>query len=202
MDVKETFETGEPFSGSEIVSALERLHEESQRYVGALPVSAFVQPQGSKWSPADHVRHLSKSTYPLVRALGLPKLVLRFKFGRSASPSRTFPVIREVYRSRLQAGGTAGRFAPSPQPIPSDPESWRLQVLESWRGAASALHARVPGWSEAALNRYRLPHPLLGPLTVREMLFFTLYHNAHHLNLVASRVAATEEIAHGSKIPH
>jgi hypothetical protein len=183
-------QTGEPYSGSEIVAALERLHEESQRYIEALPISVFIQPQGQKWSPADHVRHLSKSTYPLVRALGLPKLVVGALFGRNAGASRAFPVIREVYRARLQAGATAGRFAPSPRPVPADPEPWRAQVLGSWRSAASALHAGARSWNEAALDRYRLPHPALGRLTVREMLLFTLYHNAHHLNLVASRIGA------------
>jgi hypothetical protein len=182
------FQTGEPYSLTEIVSALQRLHEESQRYVAALPISVFAQPQGSKWSPADHVRHLSKSTYPLVRALGLPKLVVGALFGRNAGASRRFPVVREVYLARLQAGATAGRFEPTPRPVPADSERWRVQILESWRGAASALHSGAGGWNEAALDRYRLPHPALGRLTVREMLFFTLYHNAHHLNLVASRI--------------
>ncbi len=54
-------------------------------------------------------------------------------------------------------------------------------------GTVSGLVGKIPGWSEAALDRYRLPHPLLGKLTVREMLFFTLYHNAHHLDQVAGR---------------
>jgi hypothetical protein len=32
-----------------------------------------------------------------------------------------------------------------------------------------------------------MPHPLLGKLTVREMLLFTLYHNLHHVQNVARR---------------
>jgi hypothetical protein len=46
---------------------------------------------------------------------------------------------------------------------------------------------RDPGLERARPRCYRLPHPLLGKLTVREMLFFTVYHNAHHLDQVASR---------------
>jgi hypothetical protein len=34
-----------------------------------------------------------------------------------------------------------------------------------------------------------LPHPLLGKLTVREMLFFTLYHQRHHVAVVERRIA-------------
>ena len=40
---------------------------------------------------------------------------------------------------------------------------------------------RLGNWSEKDLDKYKLPHPLLGKLTVREMLFFTIYHNEHHL---------------------
>ncbi|MEO8275131.1 MAG: DinB family protein [Thermoanaerobaculia bacterium] len=184
------FATGEPSSGAEIVAALVRLHEESERYLAAIPGAEFVAPQGAqgeKWSPADHTRHLAKSTFPVVKALGLPKIVLRVMFGRASAPSRAFPELRELYRARLAKGASAGRFTPSKRPIPADPAVWQIEVLGRWRTAVTALTAAIPRWQEPALDRYRLPHPLLGPLTVREMLFFTQYHNAHHLNLVASR---------------
>ncbi len=186
------FETGDPSSKPDLLAALERLNEASQRYVAGLPARVFVQPQGEKWSPADHVRHLSKSTFAVARGLGLPKLVLLALFGPGSGASLSLPGLREIYLARLRAGGKAGRFAPSPRPIPVDTEAYRDQVLASWRTAASELRAKADGWAEAALDRYRLPHPLLGRLTVREMLFFTLYHNAHHLNLVASRVQPDE----------
>jgi hypothetical protein len=50
------------------------------------------------------------------------------------------------------------------------------------------LWKAVDSWREADLDRYRLPHPLLGKLTLREMLFFTLYHNYHHVRNVAKRL--------------
>jgi hypothetical protein len=181
------FDTGEPYTGLEVCACLQRLHEESERYLLALPVVAFVSPQAQKWSPADHVRHLSKSTFPVARALGLPRLLVRLRFGRHAGASRPFTALREDYRARLQAGGTAGRFAPSHKPLPTDLEAYRLHVLGSWRQATTSLTSLIEGWPEPALDRCRLPHPLLGLLTVREMLFFTLYHNAHHLDLVTSR---------------
>ena len=183
----DAFDTGEPYTGEEIDANIRRLHEESDRFLSALPPVAFVTPQGEKWSPADHARHLAKSTYPLVRALGFPRLLIRLRFGRHPGPSRSFVALREDYRARLRAGGTAGKFAPAPTPLPDDPEAYRLRVLSSWRRAVTSLRSEIERWPETELDRYRLPHPLLGRLTVREMLFFTLYHNAHHLNLVASR---------------
>jgi len=37
---------------------------------------------------------------------------------------------------------------------------------------------------EDDLDRVMLPHPLLGKLTLREMLFFTIYHVEHHLGIL------------------
>ena len=186
--MSELFATGEPHSGVEIVAAMTRLHAESERFLAAIPAAEFAAPQGEKWSPADHVRHLAKSTFPLVGALGLPRLLIGLRFGRGADDSRPFAALRDAYRARLrETGATAGRFAPSPRPLPDDLEVWQGEVLASWRSAVSALTGKIPVWSEAALDRYRLPHPLLGKLTVREMLFFTVYHNAHHLEQVAGR---------------
>lgn len=33
------------------------------------------------------------------------------------------------------------------------------------------------------LDKYILPHPLLGKLTIREMMYFTIYHVEHHKKL-------------------
>lgn len=185
------FDTGEPSSGPEIGAAMTRLHAESEAYLAAIPAAEFAAPQGEKWSPADHVRHLARSTFPLTGALGLPKLLLGLRFGRATTTSRRFAELRELYRTTLrETGATAGRFAPSPQAAPPDAAAaaaFQQEVLARWRGAVTELARRVPAWSEAALDRYRLPHPLLGKRTVREMLFFTVYHNAHHLAQVAAR---------------
>ena len=107
-----------------------RLHAESERYLAAIPAPEFAAPQREKWSPADHVRHLAKSTYPLVGALGLPKLVLGLRVGRSQAESRTFPVLREAYRTlppRDRRDGRAAsrprRSAPPPIPRPGSRRS-------------------------------------------------------------------------------
>jgi hypothetical protein len=119
------FETGEPHSQADLLAVLRDLQAESEGYLATLPTVVFLAPQGEKWSPAEHIRHLSKSTFPLVRALGAPKPLLLVRFGPRFRGSRTFPVLREIYRARLAGGATAGPFAPSPRPAAADPETWR-----------------------------------------------------------------------------
>ncbi len=182
------FDTKAPVTGAEIIGELRRLHDEGDAYLRSLPADIFARPQGEKWSPADHVRHLAKSSRPVGMALGLPRFVLRLRFGRAKDPSRALSVLREAYLVRLAEGVTAGRFTPTPRAIPVDGATDREKMLAEWNAADENLARRMAAWSEQDLDHYVLPHPALGRLTVREMLLFTLYHNSHHLNLVASRV--------------
>lgn len=183
------FDPGEPQTGAELVAALTRITNEGAKALGALPIEHFFAPQGLKWSPAEHARHLRKSSAPLVTALRLPAWLLRTTFGRPKRASRSFVALRADYRAVLAAGGQAGRFAPRPERPPGDPDQRRGQILTHWRLTNARLCRILTGWREDRLDRAQLPHPLLGTLTVREMAAFTVYHTTHHLSLVMQRVA-------------
>ena len=182
------FETGSPSTEAEVRAAAQALHGEILRFLASIPTETFFARQGESWSPAWHVRHLAKANFPVGRALRLPKWVLRLIFGKAPELSRTFDKLREDYRARLAAGGQAGRFAPSDQEMPADLEAWRQEIVARYETSVNEWIAGSQSWSERDIDRVRLPHPLLGKLTVREMLFFTLYHNAHHMALVARRL--------------
>ena len=184
-----TFETGNPNTGAEIRSAAEALYAEIVSFLDSIPTSTFFVPQGASWSPAWHVRHLTKSNLPVAQALRLPKLVPRVLFGTTTEPSRSFEKLREDYRACLAAGGQAGRYAPSDKPLPPDLEAWRREIGADYGRSMNGWISASQRWSEEDLDRLRMPHPLLGKLTVREMLFFTLYHSAHHMAIVARRLA-------------
>lgn len=177
----------DPRSRPEIVRELRALHERSTPYWNAFPTAELLAPLGEAWSPADNVRHLNKSIRAVARGLRVPRLVVLVTFGPSLRKSRGYAEIREVYHQVLAGGADAGRFAPRPEGPPGDPEAWRRELMSRWAENADSLEAALVPWSEKALDRCRMPHPLLGKLTVREMLLFTLYHNLHHVQNVARR---------------
>jgi hypothetical protein len=181
------FETGEPHTGVELVAALGRVQQEGDAYLRTLPPSVFFAPQGPAWSPAEHARHLVKSLSPLVWVLRLPRPVIGLLFGRHRGPGRTFAELRQTYQATLAAGGQAGRFAPSVQPPPADLAEGQEKILRRLGATVRAVQSAFQRWPEPALDRYRLPHPLLGRLTLREMLAFSVYHHAHHLRRIAER---------------
>ncbi len=183
------FDPGQPTTMAELSHTLGRLTDEGQTWLAALPAQIFFARQGERWAPVEHVRHLRKSALPVALGLRLPRLALRALFGAPRHPSRDFVTLRGDYRRKLAAGGQAGRFAPSAEPPPRDAEHRRRSVLAAWRKATDSVARAVASWREDDADRSRLPHPLLGGLTVREMAAFTVYHTVHHLELARTRLA-------------
>ena len=170
----------------DILQKLDEVDEESATYWGAFEARAFFAKLGDAWSPAENVRHLVKSIRPVTQAMKMPRIVLRLKFGKPAYESVSYDQLVERYHALLAAGGNAGRFAPSPREE-HELEARRAEILSQHREANRALRAAIGRWPEVSLDRHQLPHPLLGNLTVREMLYFTLYHQLHHIGVVERR---------------
>jgi hypothetical protein len=184
--MSESWNTEVSMNRDGIVAKLDAVQTESTAYWSAFPSDAFFGKLGEAWSPAENVRHLAKSIRPVTKALGMPRIALWVLFGWPRRKSVTYDALVERYQGKLAAGGKAGRFAPSPREE-RDLETRRAEILAELAEANRALRAAIERWPDAALDRHQLPHPLLGKLTVREMLYFTLYHQLHHIAVVQRR---------------
>lgn len=172
----------------QIIGELRRIDWESRAYWNRFSTADFFAPLApDAWSPGDHVRHLTKSIRPVTGALKLPKLAIRLMFGTPNRPSRSFAKVRDDYRAALVPGVTAGRFTPRPMDEKERTESTRQKLMARHSTAVENLEATVARWDEHGSDTCRVPHPLLGKLTVREMLFFTLYHTVHHVQVAERR---------------
>ncbi|MES2374699.1 MAG: DinB family protein [Bacteroidota bacterium] len=136
-------------------------------------------PEG-KWSAVQQLDHIVKSVSPVNMAMRLPKFILKWRFGVANRSSKTYEGLTEKYIRKLLEGGRAsGRFVP---PIVTADQKEKL--LAELKSLVKSLSNRTETYSEEALDKYILPHPLLGKLTLREMLYFTAYHVQHHRELV------------------
>lgn len=183
----------EPFTKEEILRDLDAVRDWSLEFWRRFETAGFFAPLGEAWSPADNVRHLVKSNRPVAYALGLPRIVLYFRFGLARRPSRGYSEIFSTYKDALEAGLKAGRFTASPVPAGEQTDENRERALHNLAETFDALESALRRWPEKALDRARLPHPGLGLLTVREMLFFTLYHNTHHVIGVQRRTTSAQD---------
>lgn len=190
MEGGPVFDFDPPSDKSSILDVLEKLDGEIAGYLEALSIEEFFAPQGEAWSPCGHLVHLNKAVGPLAQAMRLPRFLLALRFGRTRGGSEEFEAVRRRYLAALEGGLRAGRYGPSDRPDPLPPEARRGKTLGRWRRLDGELRGAIRRWSEADLDRYRLAHPALGPMTVREVLFFTIYHNAHHARRILERRAA------------
>lgn len=152
-------------------------HQSFIAYIAAMPAEAFLQSHNGKWTAGQQLEHIYLSVKPVRQALSLPKFLSRFLFGKANRESRTYDALVERYLQKLAGGGRApGRFVP--QPVQFDKKEKLVQKLEI---EVAGLSKKLDRYKEAELDTYLLPHPLLGKLTLREMMYFTIYHVTHHL---------------------
>ena len=167
-----------PQSKESIVEALESVLRDVSQFSSNITEDQFFgSTQSEKWTICENLDHLFRSNKPVAKALALPKISF-LPFGKSDDGSRSYEKLVEFYQSKLNAGGKAtGRYVPAGKN--ESPE--KAEVEAGYQQSGEKLISNLQSWDEKDLDRYRMPHPLLGKLTVREMLFFTIYHNQHHL---------------------
>ena len=139
-----------------------------------------------KWNAVQQLDHIIKSVSPVNMALGLPKFLVNWKFGVANRPSKTYTELVNKYDLKLLDGGKAS----SPfVPADSNPTNKETQLIRL-TALVTKLNQKTAKHSEEDLDKYILPHPLLGKLTFREMLYFTACHVAHHQKLIEKALLA------------
>ena len=147
----------------------------------AISAEDFFARYGETWSASDNIDHLIKAHKPIAKALKLPKITLRAMFGRPEKASMTYEELCQIYREEIARGAQAsGRYLPNQETPNSATERKKKELLEHFLRVSTELVAAIEKWENQELDNYLLPHPILGKLTIREMLFFTIYHNLRH----------------------
>lgn len=162
----------------EIIVALQEKHQSFFEYMKALSEDNFTfSLKDEKWTAGQEIEHIIKSTSPLVMGFKLPKMALKMQFGKANRPSRSYEELVERYHTKLAATSIipGSRFQPDMMPFDK-----RTTLLETLQKNIQSLSKLVEQYKEEDLDSYILPHPLLGKLTLREMLYFTIYHVGHH----------------------
>lgn len=169
------------YSKEEISAAFQQEYGAVTTFFSEIEENLFFAAPVDVWSPAENLTHLIQSCKPIIMALNMPKIMLRTSFGKPKRTSQSWATVKDNYVNKALAGGgvAGGPFLPK---MTEASAMEREKILSRWQGQEAKLMNALSKWSDLNLDNYRLPHPLLGKLNVREMLFFTLYHNLHHVN--------------------
>jgi DinB superfamily len=173
-----------------LVRALSAAEVEVADFFASLTPNELVLRVESAWTAAEQLAHLNSAVSAVARGFAVPRFILRIRYSRSRSAGRSYSSLRDDYRARLAAGGRAsGPFVPNRDDLStSQSEARRHDLLARWRRVNGRLQKALESWDEEDLNTIRLPHPLLGKITAREMIYFTLYHAKHHVTATKKRL--------------
>ncbi len=161
---------------SEIQQHLRENHFRFIKQIHHLSDSDFLHSHNGKWTAGQQLAHIIKSVRPVNLAFMLPGFILKVAFGKADRPSKGYDGLVEKYYTKLAAGGKAS--APFiPKEVATSDRKGLSKKLEA---LINSLISRVDSFSEKQLDTLILPHPLLGKLTLREMLYFTIHHVEHH----------------------
>ena len=164
-----------------LLAALKDSNQRALAWFQEIPAIDFFKREGEVWSSSDNLDHLIKAVKPVTKALKLPRITLHAMFGKPEKASVSYEELCQRYRDAIARGGQAsGRYLPEQKRPVGDAEDQKRRLLEEWANASRELVSMAEKWQEDDLDQYQLPHPLLGRLTIREMLYFTIYHNLRH----------------------
>ncbi len=171
------------YNKQEIIEQLEKQANLLQMWFLDNPIEKTeFAPEGA-WTSGQHLLHMIKSTKPLATGLGYPRFVLRLKFGKSNRPSTTYDGVIKKYQDALADGGKAtGSFVPREVKAAE-----RNELVKRFNADVQLLISNLNKWPERSLDKIVVPHPLIGNLTVREMMYFTIYHTEHHFKILQER---------------
>lgn len=173
---------------NEIINALDEKVSSFNEFIHPMGREEFENAPEGKWSAGQNLDHLIRSVRPLLLAYSLPRFILKTVFGKTNRTSRSYDGLVNKYKEKLGKGGRArGPFIP---PVISFNQKQTL--LEKYKSYKERLISKVKKYKEEDLDYYVLPHPLLGKITLREMLFFTIHHNEHHLEILQSRNSSSD----------
>ncbi len=163
----------------QISTQLNERHKTFTTYIQSLNERDFTFSKDGKWSAGQQSDHIVRSVSPLVQAFMLPKFIPGLLFGKANRPSKSYDELVSKYKEKLAKGGVAtGAFVP-----PAIDYDKKEILCKQVNSKVEKLCKQVNLFSEQQLDEYILPHPLLGKLTVREMLYFTMHHVNQHLEI-------------------
>jgi hypothetical protein len=160
----------------EISKGLQENHSLFVKFLKSLNEKDFEFGPSEKWNTSQQLGHIILSLQPLNKALLLPKFLLGWVFGKANRESKNYDELVNKYSNKLQTANAApARFAP--KKISFQEREFFIQKLER---EVDRLINISKKFSETDLDKYILPHPLLGKITLREMMYFTMHHVRHH----------------------
>lgn len=169
---------------SESIDKIKNSYFSFIEHIDSLSEQEFLYAENETWSAGQQLEHIVKSVVPLNTYMALPSIAKKLMFGTNKNHSKSYDDIVEKYVELIKSGGKAPK-AYEPKTIPF---SSKEQLISKLNYNLNKFLNSVVATKETDLDKFRIPHPLLGILSLREMLYFTDYHVIHHHQSIINKL--------------
>jgi hypothetical protein len=162
----------------DIITELYRSHKKFVNYIRTLSADDYTYShENLKWAPYQDLEHHKKVLKKIVLALSIPSFILKLIYGKSNNPSLSYDKTLKLYQIRVNDGAKSTKeFTPS-KTLRAHLEQDCIELIST----LEKLLLKVGELDEHDLDSILLPHPILGTITLREMLYFCKIHvEMHH----------------------
>jgi hypothetical protein len=159
----------------ELSKRLIQEHQSFIDFISSLSNEDLMRSYDDKWNPAQQLEHVYLCLRPVKLALSLPNIIPAILFGKSKKGSRTYESLVEAYQLKLKNGGKSPSMYKQKMSV-RNVGKLKIAVMH----LVNNISNKLSHFKENDLDGFLLPHPLLGKLTARELIFFALYHVGHH----------------------
>ena len=162
----------------DIVDLLEKKHKELFDWLENQPLENWEKGPKNKWTTSQHILHLVNSLQLLNNALSYPKFILKYKFGVCNRASRDYKAVAKNYDEKLEKNQDRARNFNKDLKKPTLKE--RESLLTKFQIQQKKLQYKTKKISDKNLDKLIIPHPLMGKMTLREIIMWTAHHTEHH----------------------
>ncbi len=170
---------------SEIISLLEEKHQELFNLIENHPEKEWLNGPENKWTFGQHILHLADAIQLLNNALSYPKFILKYKFGKSNRATRSYDVVVKNYQEKLAKNQEIATKFNSKLKIPVLQE--KTILVNKLKIQNKKLQYKTNKLKDTDLDKLLISHPLMGRMTVREIIMWTAYHTAHHTQILKEK---------------
>lgn len=167
---------------SEIANLLEEKHQELLVFIEDLPDEKWIYSPKGKWTLGQHILHLTNSISLLNKALSYPKFILKYKFGKSNRKTRSYDIVVKKYQEKLIANQERATQFNSTLKTPTLKD--KPFLVNKMITQNKKLQHHTHKWKDKQLDTLLIPHPLMGRMTVREIIMWSAYHTEHHVQIL------------------
>ncbi|WP_299665606.1 DinB family protein [uncultured Polaribacter sp.] len=165
-----------------IADLLELKHQKLFDWLEKQPKEIWEKGPVGKWTTGQQIQHLVDSLQLLNNALSYPRFFLKYKFGLCNRATRDYDTVAKNYQQKLKDNTEKAKLFNQKLKKPIQKERERL--LNRLQIQNKKLQYKIKKVSDLNLDTLVIPHPLMGKMTIREIIMWTAHHTEHHTKIL------------------